>query len=84
MGFFFFFLLSILDLFHLAPWKLSLVMQKGGENATIRSGYTESGKSVSDSVLTHISVRKVPEPCSVDDDLNSLKPRAFVTRAYFN
>lgn len=82
------FLLSILNLFlHLVPWKFSLVMQKGGENATISSGYIESAKSPSSvpgSVLTHIYVRKVPEPCSVGDDLNSLKLRAFVTTTYFN
>lgn len=57
-------------------WKFSLVAQKGGENATRGSGYTEPGKSESGSVLTLIYIRKVPEPCSVDDGLDSLKPRA--------
>ena len=62
-------------------------MQKEGENTTIGSGYIESAKSPSSvlgSVLTHIDFREVPEPCSMDDDLNSLKLRAFVTEAYFN
>lgn len=69
------------------PWQFSLVMQKGGENTTIGSGYiawAKSPSSVLRSVLTHTYFKEVPEPCSVDDDLNSLKLRAFETEAYFN
>lgn len=83
-----YFLPSILDLLlRLVPWQSSLVMQKEGKNMTIASGYIESAKSPSSvlgNVLTHVYLREVPEPCSVDDDLNSLKLRAFVTEAYFN
>lgn len=32
----------------------------------------------------HIYFRDDPEPCCVDDDLNSLKLRAFTTETYFN
>lgn len=65
-------------------WKFSLVVQKGGENATRGSGYIEPVKSQSGSVLTHIYTRKVPEPCSVDDDLDSLKPRAVPKQGLFH
>lgn len=82
-----YFLPSILGFLQLVPWQFSLVMQKEGENTTMGSGYIELAKlpsSLLGSVLTHLYFREVPEPCGVDDDLNSLKLRAFVTETYFN
>lgn len=83
-----FFLPDILDLLlsHI-PWQFSLAMQKEGENTTAGSRYIESAESPSavlGSALTQIYFRDDPDPCRVDDDLNSLKLRVFAKETYFN
>lgn len=74
-----YFLLTILDLFsHLAPWKFSLAVHPKRRR---KCNNTSSQGNQYQAVPWHTFMSG---KSLTDDDLNSLKPRALVTRAHFN